>query len=210
MLPRADEHQVAADGIGSVLIDVFIGVDDVAAALGHALAVRTQNDALIEEAQHGFVEVDDVHVPQRLGEEAGVEQMHGGVLDAAGVLIDRQPVAAAAGVPRHVGCGQGLARLVVGIDVGVLIPAGAHEGVHGIGLALGAAVALRTIHVAEAFMIVEGAFAGGLTLTLYAHKKFGSFILNAAKLLQFVLLLSCFNSFCSQDNFPILLENTGS
>ena len=35
--------------------------------------------------QHRLVALDDAHVAQRLVEEARVDQVHGGVLDAAGV-----------------------------------------------------------------------------------------------------------------------------
>ena len=88
-----------------------------------------------------------------------VHQVHGGVLDAAGVDVDRQPVIRALLAPGHVAGVDLLAGFPVRADVGVVIPAGAHEGVHRVGLALGVAT-LRALHVPEAFVIDQGAFAG--------------------------------------------------
>jgi hypothetical protein len=42
--------------------------------------------------------VEHAHVPHRLDEEARVEQVHDGVLGAAGVGVDRQPVGGLLGV----------------------------------------------------------------------------------------------------------------
>ncbi len=71
------------------LVDQIVRVDDVAARLGHLLVVLAQDDALVEQPQERLVEVDQAHVAHRLGEEARVEQVHRGVLDPAGVLVDR-------------------------------------------------------------------------------------------------------------------------
>ena len=86
--------------------------------------------------------------------------MHGGVFDAAGVLINRQPVVALRLVPRCVVGTDRLTGLVVRRDVGVLVPRRAHEGIHGVSLALSVATALRAFDVAESFMELQRAFAG--------------------------------------------------
>ena len=48
--------------------------------------------ALRDQAGERLVEVEIAAAPQRPGEEARVEQVQDGVLDAADVLVDRQPV----------------------------------------------------------------------------------------------------------------------
>jgi hypothetical protein len=47
-LERAEEHQVQAQRVGAVRLDDGVGVDDVAAALGHLFAVLAEDDALVE------------------------------------------------------------------------------------------------------------------------------------------------------------------
>ena len=164
LVPRADEHQVAAHGVGAVLVHHFVRVDHVAPALGHLLAVGAQDHALVEQPLHGLVKRHHFQLVQRLGEEARVQQVHGGVLDAARVLVDRQPVVALLLVPRHVVFVDGLALLPVRRHVSVVIPTGAHEGVHGVGLTRGRAAALGARHVQEALVILQRALARGLEL----------------------------------------------
>jgi hypothetical protein len=55
-----------------------------------------RDHALREQAGEGFAagQVEQAAIAQRAGEEAGIEQVENGVLDAADVLIDGQPVAA--------------------------------------------------------------------------------------------------------------------
>ncbi len=72
----------------------------------------------------------------RAGEEAAVEQMQDRVLDAADILIDRQPAIDLLAVGRR------------GLDPGIgearEVPGRIHERVHGVGLARRRAAALRT------------------------------------------------------------------
>ena len=49
--------------------------------------------ALVEQPPHRLIDLDDAHVARGLREEARVEQVHDGVLGAAGVLVDGQPLA---------------------------------------------------------------------------------------------------------------------
>ncbi|KAG1540845.1 hypothetical protein G6F50_014305 [Rhizopus delemar] len=80
-----------------------------------------------------FVAVDHPRVAQQLVVEAEIHQVQDRVLDAADVLVDRQPVVAALvdGITRT-------RRSVAGV-----VPARLHEGVEGIGFALGRTAALR-------------------------------------------------------------------
>ncbi len=81
--------------------------------------------------------------------------MHRGVLDAAGVLGDGQPLADAL-----VGVVEGAVG-VVGAEVAVLVPGRVDEGVHGVGLALGVLAADGALRLPEALAALERRFAGG-------------------------------------------------
>ena len=76
-------------------------------------------------------------VGQRLGEEARVHQVQDRVLDAADVLVDRQPVVGGGAVP------GGL--VVARVEVADEVPGGVDEGVHRVGLAAGRAAAARAL-----------------------------------------------------------------
>ena len=91
LVPGAHEHQEQAHRVGAVAGHQLVGVLDVAAALAHALAVGAQDLALVEEPLEGLALVDHAQVGQRLAEEAAVQQVHDGVLGAAGVLVHRTP-----------------------------------------------------------------------------------------------------------------------
>ena len=151
-LPGAEEHQIEADGVGAEAFDPLVGVDDVAAALGHLVSVFGDR-ALIEESGERLVDRQVAHIARGLGEEAGVEQVHDGVLRAAGVLVDRQPAFGQLGADRRV--------VVVRIDVAVHVPVGAHEGVHGVGLAPRRAAAPGAVGVQEALVALQRRCAGG-------------------------------------------------
>ncbi len=161
LIPRADEHQIPTDRVRAVFFHKLIGIDDVAAAFRHLLAIWSQNHALVEQAQHGFVKVYNAQIAQRLGEETCVEQMHGRVFDATRVLINRQPVVAFRLVPGDVVGFQRFAGLPVRRDIRVLVPARTHEGVHGVCLALGIATALWALHITEARVVAQWALARG-------------------------------------------------
>ena len=80
------------------------------------------------------------------GEEARIEEMQDRVLDAADILIDRQPIADGIGVDRLARVRRAEARKIPGrID----------EGVHRVGLARGRTAALRAGDVLPGRMAVE-------------------------------------------------------
>ena len=107
LVPRPHEHQEQPDRVGAVALHQLVGVLDVAAALAHPLAVGAQDLALVEQLLERLAVIDQAHVRERLREEARVQQVHDGVLGAAGVLVDRAPalgqVARRAGRPSSCG-----------------------------------------------------------------------------------------------------------
>src|SRR3546814_18523154 len=48
--------------------------------------------ALGEESGEGLIDVEIAAAPQRAGKEAGIEEVQHRMLDAADILVDRQPV----------------------------------------------------------------------------------------------------------------------
>ena len=87
----------------------------------------------------GLVESEETSVPQDFGEEARVEQVKDRVLNATDVLVDRQPL-----INGLLGKGQ---LTVLGVAVAQEIPAGTHEGVHGVGLPAGRFAAAGAIDI---------------------------------------------------------------
>ncbi len=85
--------------------------------------------ALSEQALKRFIEVQESAISKDFGKKARVEQMQNGVLNAADVLIDRQPVI------------HSLRRKgrfwVVGVGVAQKVPGRIEKGVHGVGFAFG-------------------------------------------------------------------------
>ncbi len=129
------EHFAAfvIDGLGdaTLLVTLYLDVSradpDVAALLVFVVEGVGQHHALAEQTLERFVAVHEPCVTQQLVEEAGVEQVHTGVLDTADVLIHRQPVVGSRRV-KH-------ALVVVRGAVAGVVPGGLHKGVEGIGLA---------------------------------------------------------------------------
>ena len=80
--PILASHQSVGTGLD------LVGV--VPAPVGVAVGFVTHH-ALGEETGEGLIDVDVAAELERLGEEAGIEQVQHRVLDAADVLIDRQP-----------------------------------------------------------------------------------------------------------------------
>jgi len=103
--------------------------------------------ALGEQAGERLVETDMAGRLHGAGEEAAVEQVQDGMLNAADILIDRQPAIDLGAVGRR------------GVDPRIgearKIPGRVHEGVHGIGLARGWLAAARAGHVLPGRMAVE-------------------------------------------------------
>src|SRR5215211_3372861 len=77
--------------------------------------------------------------------------MQYGVLDAAGVLVYREPLLSPLWVERSL--------IVVGREVTVPVPRGVHEGVHRVRLARGRAAAAGALRVVELRVELEGRFA---------------------------------------------------
>src|SRR5829696_6037631 len=77
--------------------------------------------------------------------------MQYGVLDAAGVLVYREPLLSPLRVERSL--------IVVGREVTVPVPRGVHEGVHRVRLARGRAAAAGALRVVELRVELEGRFA---------------------------------------------------
>ena len=96
----AHEELPEPQRVGAVLVDHRVGRDDVALALRHPLAVRGPHDALVAERGERFVESDQLLVEHHLGPHPRVQQMHHGVLGAADVEVDRQPVIDGAAIER--------------------------------------------------------------------------------------------------------------
>src|SRR5690606_17812544 len=82
---------------------------------------------------------DQAFVLHYLGPEAGVQQVHHGVLGTADVIVDRQPILNTFSIKCPL--------VVVRVGKAQEVPARASEAVHGIGFALGLAAALRTINI---------------------------------------------------------------
>ena len=163
--PAVAEHQEGAHRVGAVAPHLLVGVDHVAARLAHAVAVAAQNVALVAQLQHRLGAGLQTQVPIRLVEEARVQQVHGGVLGAAGVGVDRHPVAVLGGIERSVGA--------LRAEVAQVVPRRAHESVHGVGLALRRLRAARTGGVAPRGMELERALAGRAPLDVVRqlHRK---------------------------------------
>jgi hypothetical protein len=125
---RAVRPQHAADELALVVAgDLDVGrVVPGALAVG-VLAIPGLGDdhALGQQVGEGLVAVHQPLVAHQLVEEARVEQVQHRVLDAADVLIHRQPVLGA--LVEH-------GRVAVRRAVAGVVPAGLEEGVEGVGL----------------------------------------------------------------------------
>ena len=128
----------SADGsnsvFGAVSGDHLLRRDDVALRLAHDLAIRVEHHALAQQVGERLVEVEQPHVAHHLREEAAVQQVQDGVLDAADVLVDRHPAVRARRIERR--------GVVVRIGVAQVVPARARERVHRVRLATRLATAL--------------------------------------------------------------------
>src|ERR671910_774860 len=152
-VPRADEHQEAPERVGAIAVYVLLRVDHVAPALAHLLPVGPEYVPLVAQAGHRLVEVNPPQIAHEPGEEAGVEQVQYGVLDAAGVLVDGEPLLSPFGIERPL--------IVVRREVTVPVPRGVHEGVHRVRLARGRTAASGTLGIVEGRVELQWRFARG-------------------------------------------------
>ena len=88
LFERAHEHFIEAQCVGTVFFDDVVGVDHVAAGLGHFLSVLAQDESLVDEFLKRLGRGDVAEVEEHLVPETGVEQVKHGVLGAANVEID--------------------------------------------------------------------------------------------------------------------------
>ena len=151
LLGRGDKQDRQTHGVGAVRFDDRARGHDIALGLGHGVTVLVLDHALAQQVGEGLVHAQQAQVAQCLGKEAAVEQVQNGVLDAADVVIDRHPAVGGLAGEGQLG--------VVRVGIAQVIPAGAGEGVHGIGLALGRAAADRAGGLVELLALGEG-FAG--------------------------------------------------
>ena len=149
--PTAEENDVGAYGISTITSHQIIRVHYVTAALAHLFAVFTQDHALVAQLQHGFITPGDAAIAGSFMEETSVDQVHGGMLRAARVGIDRHPIVVLGWVKRSI--------IIIGAQVAQVVPAGAHEGVHGVGFTFGRLAALWTSGEAPGGMQLERTFA---------------------------------------------------
>ena len=116
--------------------------------LAGRVAIRLVDDhALGEQAGERLVEIEMAALAHRAGEEARIEQMQDRMLDAADILIDRQPVIG----DRRIGRGRSVGRIGEAGEV----PRRVDERVHRVGLAPRRPAALRTGDVLPGRMAIE-------------------------------------------------------
>ena len=148
---RGGEEDEHAGGIGAELLGEEVRAHYVALGLRH-LGAFGDHHALGEEAARRLAVGDEADVAHHLGEEARVDEVQDGVLDAADVLIDLEPV----GDLRRVERLGGIVRVAVAIE----IPGAVDEGVHGIGFPAGGGAAHRARHVDELGDVFERGASG--------------------------------------------------
>ena len=151
--PAAKEDEISTDGIRAISPHQVIRGDDITTALAHFLAVFAQHHSLVAQLQHRFVPARNSAIAGGFVEEAGVDEVHGGMFGTAGVCIHGHPIVVLLRVKRTL--------VVIGAEVTQVIPRGAHEGVHGVGLALSRTATRRTGGKAPGGVEFERALAGG-------------------------------------------------
>ena len=108
---RGEEHEHAG-GIGAELLGEHVGAHHVALGLRH-LGAFGDHHALGEQAARRLAVLDEADIAHHLGEEARVDQVQDGVLDAADVLIDLEPVGDLRGVEGL----RGVVRVAVAVEI---------------------------------------------------------------------------------------------
>ena len=134
----------------SLIVDPHLHVGGIEildpAGFGFAEEHLVQHHPLAEQVAERLLEAHRTQFVDHPRPEAGIQEMQDGVLDAADVLIDRQPV-------MHSRIQHGL--VVVAARKPQEIPRRVHEGVHGVGLAPGAGAAARAVDVQEPLVLEE-------------------------------------------------------
>src|SRR5690242_8581157 len=106
----------------------------------------------MEEAQEWLIEVQMAHIVQSLDEEARVQQMQNGMLDAADILIDRLPQLHHFWTPRLL--------TVMWIGIAQVIPGRADEGIHRVGFTGSRTAADGTGGIQKLRLIAQWRLAG--------------------------------------------------
>ena len=130
---RREDHG-QTDRVHTELVELFAQVHAVTEGLGHRLAL-VQDLPLVEQSLEWLVEVEVAEALQRLGDEARVQQVKDRVLNAANVLVDRQPAL------DRIGIKGGL--IVVRRSEAQVVPGRVDERVHRVGIALSGTAAFR-------------------------------------------------------------------
>ena len=128
LVRRTGEDDGGPHRVDAELVDLLAEINTVAQRLRHRPTL-IDDLALVHETLERLGEVDHAEVVQHLSEEPRVQQVHGGVLDAADVLGDRHPTTHGVGVERPL--------VEVRRAVTHEVPGRVHEGVHGVGVTLG-------------------------------------------------------------------------
>ena len=163
LLGRGDKQDRQTHGVGAVGLDDRARGHDITLGLGHGVAVLVLDHALAQQVGEGLVHTQQAQAAQRLGKEAAVEQVQNGVLDATDVVIDGHPTVGGLAGERQLG--------VVRVGIAQVIPAGASEGVHGIGLALGRAAADRAGGLVELLALGEGLAGAQVQVLGQRHRQ---------------------------------------
>ena len=163
MLPSGKEHQVGAHRVRAIFVHQHIRRDHVAFALGHLAVVLRQHHALVAQLHHRLVAFGDAHVAQRLVEEARVQQVHGGMFNAACVRVNGHPVVVLGFIERTL--------VVVRRQVTQVIPRRAHEGVHRVGFADGRFTAHRAGCVLPRRVQLQRRFARRLPFHIFGQQS---------------------------------------
>src|SRR5437667_6154388 len=102
--------------------------------------------------------IQQYQITHPLDEKPRVDQMQNGMLDAADVLVDREPIGDGFRVERR--------AIVFRVAVAVKIPGRIDERVHRVGLAPRGPSALGTLHVYELWHLFErrASLAGNLDI----------------------------------------------
>ena len=66
------KHQICAEDVRAIDLNIVIGRSDIAAGFAHLFAVRTEDDALIDQTFKGFIKMQKPHIAQRFGKEARI------------------------------------------------------------------------------------------------------------------------------------------
>ena len=90
LLEGAEEHQVGAEGVGTPLLEVLVGVHHIPLRLRH-LGALADDQSVRAEPRERLLEVEQAHVVQHHRDETRVEQMQHRVLIPADIGGDGEP-----------------------------------------------------------------------------------------------------------------------